>query len=383
MSPQLRAQAVLARMDVGQMLTLWCDRVDQGLRLALNKSQGTNGLSWAHWMQAHGFADVELMRTRFEWCLATLNITRPALVVADYAPTMLMAARTLGIPSVETGSAYGLPPSHLDVLPDLLTVAQALTQKAEVVLAEPAEQIALRDSINSALCPLGLPPLQRLAEVYTSDLALPRGVDIWDPYAGARHRPLLLPLERMPPLAGRDATEVFIYLPKLAFKEPALLEALGRLPFPACLVAPDLSAPLAAQIAKSPHLRISNRLLGQAEIVARSRVILCAGQAGTLALAVLAGIPVLALPTHQEQLSNAVRAADKLPACRVLPRKARSADAIIDALAALLNERGLAETARHDALKLRATFPESAIDSYRRLIPPLLGTARMKALFPS
>ncbi len=231
------------------------------------------------------------------------------------------------------------------------------------------------DTINRTLGARGLPPLARLPEVYAADLSLPRGVTLWDPYAEWRERPLLLPIERLPPLSEGQGSEVFIYFSTGELNEPAIREALLRLPFAARLVAPGLAPGLARGLAANPRLRIEPAPLPPSEIVARSRVIMCAGQAGTLSLAVLAGVPVLALPVQLEQLSNALRASGHLSACRVVPRIERSAQAILDALADLWFRPGLAQAARDEAVRLRAQYDESALDSYRRLLPPLLDGA--------
>ncbi len=383
LAPHARSQALLARMEHADMLAPLCDRVDRGLYLDRLPGLAAPGvLRWSGWLRAHGFGDAETLRSRFDWCCAALNAIRPALVVGDYAPMMLLAARAMGIPTVATGAAFGLPPAPLPRFPDLLTPEQAADHGTHLNPGLEPDEDAMRDTINATLGPIGLKPLTRLPEIYACDLSLPRGVPLWDPYAPWRDRPLLLPLDALPPMAQAPGSGLLVYLPMRALKDPGLQAALVRLPCTATVVVPSPDmAPIAA-LRGHAHLRIVAQPLAPAEVVARCAAILCAGQAGTLALAALAGVPVLALPTQHEQLSNALRAAAGLRGCRVLPRTRRTPEALLAALCDLLSDPEPAQAARSDAQRLRATYAESARDSYSRLLPPLLRAKPPRPLFP-
>ncbi len=376
LAPVARSQAILAQTDHGDILERVCDRVDRGMGLApVPGAPPSPALTWAGWLRVRGFGDADDLRRRFDWWALAMQSIRPALVVADFAPTALLAARARGIATVATGAAFGLPPATLARFPDLLTPAQDALHGTVRPDAPPPDEAAMCATINAVLGPLGLPPLAHLAEVYAADLSLPRGVAWWDPYDGLRDRPLLLPVEQLPLLQARRGAEVVIYFSTGELDDPATREALQRLPHDAVLVGTEPSPDQARDLARNPRLRLARGLLPQAEMVRRARVIICAGQAGTLSLAVLAGIPVLALPQQHEQLSNALRAAAHLGSVRVLPKVARSTGAILDSLAELWSGAGTATAARLMAMDLRDAYRESALDSYRRLLPPVLHDA--------
>lgn len=373
-------QAILPRLTHADVLHPVCDRVDRGPhvgRLPYMPASGT--LTWASWLLTRGFADPATLQARFDWWCETLRAIRPGLVVADYAPTALMAGRALGIRSVATGAAFGLPPPRLASFPGLLTPLDAVAHGSVLGDAPPPDERAICDSINATLGPYGLPALGHLPEVYAADLSLPRGVVVWDPYAHWREHPLLLPIDRLPPLKTGKGDAVFIYLSSSELQCPAICAALRDLPFTACLVAPGLSAEQNHALSSNPRIHIAPRSLTPDDIAARSRVILCAGQAGRLALAVLAGIPVLALPVQHEQLSNALRASARLPGCRVLPHTTRSKDSILQAVSDLWSQHDIARNARDDAVWLRAQYRENALDAYRRVLTPVLHAARGRA----
>jgi hypothetical protein len=382
--PEPTFQAILPRLDPADLLRPFCDRVDLGHYIdRMPGAPNASVLSWGSWFQTRGFGDPDVLLGRFDWWCEALRTIQPDLVVADFGPTALLAARAMGIRTVSTGATFVTPPSALEHFPEYLTPAQAAAHGTELSDAPLPDEGAMRDCINDTLGPRGLPPMARLAQVYAADLEMPCGVSLWDPYASWRDRPLVAPIDPTPPLQERAGSEVFIYFSTAELKDAATCEALRRLTFPARLVAPGISPELARDLASNPHLTIEPAPWPHARIVARARVIVCAGQAGTLALAVLAGIPVLALPVQLEQFSNALRASGALRSVRVLPSRTRSTKAILDMIAELWSQRSLTDDARENAVRLRGAYPESAQDSYRRLVLPLLGHAEERRPYPA
>lgn len=376
LSGRATVHARIPKLDHAAILAPWCASLSRGMHLRRSRRPGTDaddrrGATWAHWLVQCGFDKPELLRNHVSWWRDTMLHLRPALVIAEWAPCALLAARSLGLPCVATGASFGLPPATLARFPSL----------DPDIDGAPVDEEALCARINATLVPEGLEPLDRLAQVYASDLALPRGIVHWDPYRRWRREPLLLPLDRLPPLSEGRGREVFIYFSSIEFSDPALVETLCTLPFPAILVAPSLPDILRARLQANPLLSIAPAPLRPAEIVARARVVLCAGQAGTMALAVLAGLPVLALPMHSEQKNNAMGAAAALSSCRWIAPKERSAAAVIAELRAMLADAALPERARAAAPALRATFPDDAVQVYRRQLSQLLA-ARLQPPFP-
>jgi hypothetical protein len=382
--PEPTFQAILPRLDPADLLRPYCDRVDLGNYIdRIPGAPKGSVLSWANWLRTRGFGDPDILLGRFDWWCAALRTIEPDLVVADFGPIALLAARAMGIRTVSTGAAFFTPPSTLDHFPEYLTAKQAAAHGTELSDAPLPDEAAICDCINDTLGPRGLPELARLAQVYAADVEMPCGVSLWDPYAPWRDKPLVAPIDPPPPLQERAGSEVFIYFSTAELKDAATCEALRQLKFPARLVAPGISPELAHDLATNPHLTIEPAPWPHARIISRARVIVCAGQAGTLALGVLAGIPVLALPVQLEQFSNALRASEALRSVRVLPVTIRSTRAILDTIAELWTQPTLADDAREHAVRLRAAYPEDAQDSYRRLVLPLLDHTRARKPYPA
>lgn len=363
----------MPRLENVEALSIICDRVDRGPHVPRRPNAGRSGvLNWADWLLTRGFADADVLLPLFDWWCEAYRSLRPGLVVADFAPVAQLAARAMRVPLAVTGAPFFTLPSGMDPIPDYLTPQDAAAHGTVLADVPPPDQTAIRDRINDALVPRGLPQMSRLAQVYAADIELARGVGVFDPYASWRDSPLLLPTDEMPLLPDRPGDEVFVYFSTAELTDPATCEALRRLSLPSRLLLSGVPPDLARDLAAKPNLKIERAPLSHAQIVARSRVILCAGQAGTLSLAVLAGIPVVALPVQLEQLSNALRASRHLSGVRVLPKMARSPEGILAAVEELWSSPAAGQTARQDAMPLRAAFAETAQDAYRRRMLPVL-----------
>lgn len=373
--------AALSRLDHAGLLALFCRRIEQAPVLSRRpdhevlapqsyQSDTTvapchapveSGAapvrfadSWANWLGRRGFRHPGVIHHQVRWWQDAIWRHRADLVIADYAPCALLAARALNVPAAVTGTAIGIAPPRMPHFP-------LLSADGGDVLLDEGETL---DIVNAALAPLGMPELPRLTALYDCALQLPRGFDFWDPYRLWRDDGLLLPLARHPPLSTGGGDTIFTYLSTNELDEPAIAEALARTPLPVTLVAPGIDTGRAAALgAANPRLTLAQAPLEQAEIVRRARVILCAGQAGTAALAILSGIPMLALPQHNEQACNA-RGAAGLGTNRMLMRPARSAGAICAALESLWEDGMLSERARQTAGRLRATGPSGALEGY-------------------
>lgn len=368
LGPGYVCQAIIPELDRADVLSPVCTRVDRGAVLArLPERPAAGAFNWAVWLDNRGYGAPEILKAQFDWWALALRTIKPDLVVADYAPTALLAARALDIPTVAVGAAFGLPPATLPHFPAILSPDQAALLAPIPEDTAPSEG-AICECVNATLGPLGVPPLARLPEVYAADLSPPHGVSIWDLYDGARDHPLVLSFDVMTPLSGGSGDEIFIYFSGFELAEPAIRDALCQLPFKACLVAPGLTPDLAERLTENPRLSIAPALLPHEEIIRRSRMVVCAGQAGTLALAVLAGVPVVALPMHHEQMSNALRAAEGLSFVRALPKAMRSAEAIVKSITELWERPAVAAAARLMALDLRDAYGSSARDTYRGAI---------------
>ncbi|HEX5634945.1 MAG TPA: hypothetical protein VFX50_16995 [Gemmatimonadales bacterium] len=119
-------------------------------------------VSYAEILLGCGYADPAVLTRLLEGWRSHFSKWKPDLVVADFAPTALLAARTLGIPRVSYGNGFfnpprksPLPPFRVDEPVDPARVARA--------------DAAALASVNAALAAMGCPPLERLAQQFETD----------------------------------------------------------------------------------------------------------------------------------------------------------------------------------------------------------------------
>lgn len=364
LQPGTRCTALLGRRKHEAIIAPWCRSVHPApamRRVATTAPDAARLLPFASWLCARGFRDPETLERRFRWWQEAFWTLRPTLVVADFAPTALMAARSLDLPAVALGPSFALPPEG----------AAATTDPDD-----PHDR-ATCALINRTLGPLGARPIDRMEAVFDCARRYPRGLHIWDPFHPRPRWPAISPLPALPPRAGplhglgRD--RVFAYLSTSELNETAILEAFARLARPTRLVAPGITPEARARLEANPALVLERAPLGHAEIAACARIIVCAGQSGISSLAVLTGVPMLALPMHQEQANNA-RGAAQLDSVRWRDRPGRSAEAILADIDALWLDPDAQTAARAAADDLRPQYASGARDIFRRELPAL--TAR-------
>lgn len=360
--------ARLCRMDHASILTPYCADIARGWPLKMQRPTAEERarasrykLTWAMWLRARGYGDPEYLRAAFEWWRDTIWALQPALVVSDYAPTALMAARALGIPSVAVGNVFGLPPADMARFPVI----------GRYEAEQDLDQEAFCAQINETLVPAGLLPLNRLPEIYLSTRSFPNGLSLCDPYEAWRHRTPLLPFDEMPELSTGTGDVVFAYLPARQVSDETVLATLTRIDLPTLLVAPLLSDAILARLQQNPMLDIRRTPVPVEEIVRRARLILCIGQGGTTALAVLSGLPYLALPSDQEKANNA-QGVSVLRSCRYIAQKDRSETGIVTALHEMWHDPSLGASARADARALRATYDAAPVDTLRHALTPFV-----------
>lgn len=251
-----------------------------------------------------GYLDADALAGLCAGWRALFAQDRPDLVVADYAPTALLAARTLGVPAAAIGPGFYLPPAN-----------QALPQLALHGEVAPARLAAaerrLLASCNAVLEEQGAAPLRRAAELLLGDHPLLCTWPELDHYGRSGGGPWLGP--NLPPAAGiapewpeGEGPRAFAYLSRTMPENETVLAALLRQGCRVLCYAPDVAAGKPAPIVH-PALRYA---AGPVDLdKAFEDCALFVGQAGegSVARALLAGVPLLMLAHSAESFMTARR----------------------------------------------------------------------------
>jgi hypothetical protein len=282
-------------------------------RQGVKPAPSASFLSYTHLLgrQCFGSADELEMYAR-AW-RALFALVRPDICLFEHSPTALMAAHGHAFKKVLLGSGFVLPPANaLSASPFLPfpTTPLDLDTKARL-RADDAQLLAL---INAVMRRLGSPELPDLGAIYgqadASFLSTWPALDVFGERAG-------VPYLGMAPAAGQppphwpqaDGPKVFAYLhnfPSLAH----LLRDLQAAKVCALLLVRDLPPELRAAFS-SATLRFVNHLVDLGQVAQQAAWVLHHGNHSTMATFMLAGLPQLVIPCHQEQLFGGLRLVSK------------------------------------------------------------------------
>jgi hypothetical protein len=357
--------AALCRMDHADEIAPLCERTFRSAVLWDNNVRrraagNPRTASWGEFLGDLNFCDPQFLITQIGWWLATIRARQSALLIADFAPCALLAARIAGIPAVAVGTGYSAPPPGMAEFPALL--AQSTTR-----IYREADLLA---ATNAALAHFGATPLACLSDIYGHALSMPRTIAELDPYFAARTTPLLPPLNQAVPRGEGGGDEIFIYFSTSERDDPALMQAIAGLGVPTRLFMPGIADDLAQSLA-SAGVMIERAPVPLPDIGRRSRLMLHAGQHGSLCMALGMGLVQIAFPQHLEHLYHARRAAE-LGAVDVIERNAMDAAGIRATILAAYHDRDRQAAARALSVRLQPGLFGDIHALVRQRILPLL-----------
>ena len=254
--------------------------------------------SYAEILARFGYADPGglggLVRA---WC-DIVALVKPALIVADHAPTALLAARIAGLPRVTYGSGFFLPP-RVYPLPNM---RPWLEIPAALLAAGEDELLA---GVNRVMSTLHAPPLAMLADVLAADADFLMTFRELDHYRGRRDGEYLGVVSSEgadPPPAWPAGTgkKILVYLHGDYREMDAILGAFNALSARAMIFAPGIASATIGKF-RSSRMVFSDRPLALAAMGRQCDAVVCHGGLATSVAALRAGSPVLLLPLHLEQ----------------------------------------------------------------------------------
>lgn len=231
---------------------------------------------------------------------------KPELVIADYAPTAMLAARAYsGAKVVSIGSGFFVPPLEVP-LPSF-----RIWESVDDLRLRIAEHQVLANC-NAVLKQLNAPGLNVLADLVRGDgqlLVTWPELDHYGKRADARYwGPAVgIPGGAAPEWPGSGEARVFAYL-KPAHAPERIVEVLKKWPVSALVAVPGLR-PRDADAWSNSRVRIEPKAINAAQAISEAAHVICHAGAATVAQALIAGRPVMAVPTNAEQYSMSMCAA--------------------------------------------------------------------------
>lgn len=261
-------------------------------------------VSLAEILLGHGYLQPRYLQAQVQGWLGAIALFKPDVLVADYAPTAVLAARIAGVPCASLGIGINLPP---DVAP-MPPIRSWEAPSAERLLR--AEQ-QVHGVVDAVLKMHGRPPLERLSQLFHGDSPLLCTWPEFDPYPrNTESTPYWGP--SMDSAATGTAVDwpagegprVFAYL---RLEHPDLLRWLDALLARDCRVICYCAEVAGGRPAprKDPRLVFTAGPAHLPSLLNRCDALMCHAGESTTAQALLAGVPLILLPLQAEQFLRA------------------------------------------------------------------------------
>src|SRR5690606_8864924 len=242
-----------------------------------------------------GFRSPEILHQIIGWWQGVMRECDISRVVTNNAPCAWLAAGGIGIPSIWIGTGHSSPPGGMETFPlQLQRYSTRIYDEAEIV-----------ETINSVVPEFGIPKLERFPEVYACSDQLVFTLEMLDPYTEWRSQPLLPPIMggMVEPASGGE--EIFVYFSTTEQSNAALMEAIGSLGVAPVRAFIPLIDDKAAEDLTRRGVLVEQSPVPVDLVARRSRLLVNAGQHGTLCLGLAAGLPQVSVPQQPEQEYNA------------------------------------------------------------------------------
>ncbi len=303
------------------------------------------------------------LRARVQAWRSLYLALKPDVLVADHAPTALLAARGGTARAIITGNGFVLPPDT-SPLPDLRP-----WQPADPKVLESAEVKAL-ECMNKVAGALKLPPLSRFADLYAGAAPALFTFAELDNYAALRNHAeywgtLPGPGGVTPRWPEGPGKRVFFYGQPFA-SLPEVLRSLAAGKHRTLAYIPKL-APELRRLA-SPQLAFADTLQDMAAVTHECDAAVMTNGHSTVAAMLMAGKPMVILPQHLEMFLIA-RSIEENGAGLSAPALKR--EGILGKLERVLSETGFGEKARAIAARHGDWDPMSPVHNFTALVTRL------------
>jgi UDP:flavonoid glycosyltransferase YjiC (YdhE family) len=366
---QLRAQGHDTALALGDLSSLGTHaaamEIFQAPLLRPPSAPDAAPLSASDILLSLGYHDASSIAGALRAWFAMFAIWSPDVVVADYAPTALLAARACGLARVALGSGFGMPLAGdpLAALRDWVDTDTAQLAAIDARLLGAITQAFERLRVNQ-----GVPRVAH--EVFAADAQLLCTFPEMDPFGPRPGITYVGPVARGAAdeevaWRGEAGPRIFAYLKPRDPRFAGFLAALGSVAREAIVAAPGLAPQEAAALSQG-SLRVFANTLNLERVLAAADLCACHASPGVCAAALVAGVPLALLPMQLEQYLIARRLARAGVAELIAPD-----DATVDFAAwlrAVIARKDLRAVARTHAEGHRGhSFEGAAAEAARRI----------------
>jgi UDP:flavonoid glycosyltransferase YjiC (YdhE family) len=313
--------------------------------------------TYADLLLSQGWNDGPILWGMLQAWITLLKMFRPEVVVLDYAPTARLAAHVLNIPCILVGTGFELPPA-LNPLPPIPGFPWATADVAA------ASEKRVLDLVNAVLRACQAAPLDALRTLVEGERRFLTTLPELDHYGSRQNETYIGPLAD--PLGGHpvewpvhSAKRVFAYLRAEIKELPLVLEGLMAADVSVVAYVSGVASDVLSRFGSSRCV-LSSEPVQLAALLDGADACLSYSPAGTVATALLRGVPQLMMPVHMESELTARRVA--LQGMGRILRKPHSAAQVTQALHDLLHARDVRLRARSFAERHRDVSAAASAD---------------------
>jgi UDP:flavonoid glycosyltransferase YjiC (YdhE family) len=272
---------------------------------------------YADILQRHGYLDHQGLLGIVKAWRSLYGMIDPALLIADHAPTALLAARGLPFPRITYGSGFFSPP-RTTPMPSMRPWLKLPPDRIE-----DSETAVLR-IINRVLADIGAEPMPALADLFDVDesfLLTPRELDHYPRHGTAHYLrpPLSVQGGATPEWAPAPGKKIFAYLKTNHPMIDELLQQLRESAFNVLVYIPGLSEERCRAL-QSANMRFSPYPVDMHYATQHAGALICHAGIGTILHGLLSGLPILLLPINLEPASAPVFPLPPMRASRISAR---------------------------------------------------------------
>ncbi len=252
-----------------------------------------------------GFLDPDGLMGKVRAWRGLYGLVGPDVVIFDHAPTALLAARGQGLARAVSGQGFFCPP-RTSPLPGMLPGVSYPMQRLA------ASEARVLECVNRLCAQAGEPPLEKLADLFDVERDFLCTFAELDTYREHRDAARYLGPDfeadhgEAPRWPRRGDARVFGYVKPRYHAFEAMLRELSRSRHAILLHAPGIPRELVERY-RSPGLAFVLRPARMSAVVAEADAVVCHAGHGTVCATLLAGRPLLLLPTQVEQHGLALR----------------------------------------------------------------------------
>lgn len=259
------------------------------------------GSSFGDILAGIGYLDSNILAPYVEDWRALFDQYEVDLVLAEHAPTALIAAYTKGLPAAALGSGFIIPP----------VVNGSFPPFDEQLQTNVAQERQIVENINGVLRKFKVAEFQTIGELFGRAYSILRTFPELDHYRdridGNYWGPLFAQdigvAPQWPVVSG---PKIFAYLTPKISALTEVLDALTKVSGSKLVHIPNVDESLVARYS-SAHLTIESKSMLMSEVLREASIVVHQGGLGVCSQALLAGVRQVLIPTQREQFMLAQR----------------------------------------------------------------------------